>query len=65
MRFRERISGLVDKEILFARGAHADINAFNGPGGVLAHAYFPGFGAISGDAHFDDSENWSAEHSHP
>ena len=25
----------------------------------MAHAYFPGQGSISGDAHFDDSENWS------
>ena len=59
MRFSERSSGSVDIEILFVRGAHGDRNAFNGPGGVLAHAYFPGFGAISGDAHFDDAENWS------
>ena len=59
MRFSKRSSGPVDIEILFAKGSHKDRNAFDGPRGVLANAYFPGQGSISGDAHFDDSENWS------
>lgn len=51
----------VDIDILFATGEHSDESPFDGPSGVLAHAYFPppNGGPLAGDAHFDDDENWT------
>ncbi|VDI22572.1 matrix metalloproteinase-3 (stromelysin 1, progelatinase) [Mytilus galloprovincialis] len=52
----ENTEGYPDIEILFARGNHGDgsHNAFDGPGRVLAHAFYP----TDGDTHFDDDETW-------
>lgn len=47
--------------VLFATGAHGDGYPFDGPGGVLAHTFYPAPinpEPIAGDMHFDDSQNW-------
>ncbi len=48
-------------DLLFASGSHGDPYPFDGPGGVLAHTFYPApmnSEPIAGDMHFDDSENW-------
>jgi len=47
--------------ILFATYAHGDGYPFDGPGGALAHTFYPAPpnpDPIAGDMHFDDSESW-------
>uniref|UniRef100_S4RAE0 Matrix metallopeptidase 19 n=1 Tax=Petromyzon marinus TaxID=7757 RepID=S4RAE0_PETMA len=56
LRFYETpTSPKADIHIQFSRLQHGDFAPFDGPGRVLAHAYFP----EDGRAHFDEDEQWS------
>lgn len=47
--------------VLFASGAHGDNYPFTGPGGVLAHTFYPPPNnpePIAGDMHFNNDETW-------
>jgi len=61
LRFTEVPSATThDLNIRFVAGAHGDNSSFDGPGNVLAHAFFPppNGGSLAGDAHFDTAETW-------
>ncbi|WP_298554576.1 matrixin family metalloprotease [uncultured Algibacter sp.] len=49
--------------IRFVTGNHGDGNTFDGPNGILAHAFYPppNGGNLAGDIHFDDSELWTIQ----
>jgi len=50
-------------DILFARYAHGDAYPFDGPGGVIAHTFYPTPSnpePLAGDMHLNADESWSA-----
>ncbi|KAM4547082.1 neutrophil collagenase [Fundulus diaphanus] len=58
IKFRKRKQREADIVVAFVNRDHGDRAAFDGKGGILAHAYLPGSG-IGGDVHFDTAEDWS------
>ena len=50
--------------VKFVRRSHGDPYSFDGPGGTLAHAFYPHNNKdLSGDVHFDDEEYYTYQSS--
>ncbi|TRY88579.1 hypothetical protein DNTS_034552 [Danionella cerebrum] len=58
LKFTEVTSGRADIMFDFNRYSHGDYLDFDGPGGILAHAFFPRT-YREGEVHFDMDESWT------
>uniref|UniRef100_A0A8C9Y746 Matrix metalloproteinase-17 n=1 Tax=Sander lucioperca TaxID=283035 RepID=A0A8C9Y746_SANLU len=59
LNFHEVAGSDADIQIDFIKADHNDGYPFDGPGGTVAHAFFPGERFTAGDTHFDDDEAWT------
>nr|DBA32511.1 TPA: hypothetical protein GDO54_000296 [Pyxicephalus adspersus] len=62
LQFIQLQNGMADMMISFGVREHGDFFPFDGPTGVLAHAFPPG-DHIGGDIHIDDDETWTVDFS--